>query len=396
MPRRTLPPLEPQTIDPLFNDWGKSRRLGVRTARNRALAIGLLAITSVVVIAFFEGELIGQLELPSAVSVIAGRTEFAGVVELPLLHDPVGIVLVVVAFITPLFCAEQVVAMQLYVRKNVANGGVQYLTENQRQDVYEAIGKANQRFRLIGGWWSSLATATLSAGVTVLIMYAARTDGIYSAWNTTDVSNQVWSRAVYDNWWANRSVSQPLWCSQAIAGMYMTYYLVKQLLLGFVFALFARRAALSGFGVTQRPLHNIDGYWGLRWLRRFMQWTYVSTFCHLILAMGIFLVWLPVGPGSFLEITAVIAAAITVVVYPSSIAYNSSVLGKTQASRAILTTERPLDVRNGRTIDADAAVAALWERPHLPFKVRNTVTAALVYVVAPLGLLLLSNLIGAG
>jgi hypothetical protein len=111
-------------------------------------------------------------------------------------------------------------------------------------------------------------------------------------------------------------------------GGYFFYFLTKQLTMGFIFAVYSRRVVQLGFGVSPNMAANMDGYWGLRYLRHFIQTTYGSTLGHFIMVVGILACWLPFGGFGILMVTLVMIINALVVIYPSIIASTGTVMEK--------------------------------------------------------------------
>ena len=187
------------------------------------------------------------------------------------------------------------------------------------------------------------------------------------------------AKSVLGGWWANPSTHGWGFAILIGIGTYLWYFVLKQWAMGFVFLTFVRRTFAAGFGVVEDMELNSDGHYGLRYLRRFMQWTYISTVSHLLVYGLVFWLWfqiggLSIGVGLLLSIIALL-----IVVLPSSSAYN----GVIRSRRAYIS-------KNRSTMTPDV-VEALWKRPVLPFRIRDSVFALAIYLLFPLTLSLLSQ-----
>lgn len=172
-----------------------------------------------------------------------------------------------------------------------------------------------------------------------------------------------------------------------LVGGYFFYFLSKQLRMGLVFALYARRVMSLDFGVSPDMRTNTDGYWGLRLLRHFMQTTYSSTLGHFIMVLGILLFWLPLGGFTILIGLVVMVINASVVIYPSVIASAGSVQEKKKYVAFV--------ARSGRSrADREAMIDKVWATPNLPFHLRSTFTAAILYLLIPLLLAVVPAVLG--
>lgn len=357
--------------------------------RASLVAAGLIALT--LAVGGADRVLVGSSSKPSVMSVVLGHHLRDGEsLELPLLHDPAGIVFLLVSFLTPLFCALQVTSIRQFNPANEHNYLLMFHTLTKRAELEQLVVRANNAFQYIGSKRLSAALLALASGIT----YGVNTQfshGLYRSWNNTNLSSRKWSEQIYGAWWANSE--RHTLCAALLfgTGTFFLYFLFKQLAMGFVFADYARGAATHGFGVTPCLSHNPDGFYGLRPLRRFMQWTYGSTVAHFITTLAMFVLWLPLGQVTVIVICLVAAANIATVVYPSMLAYRHSITIKDEyAAKLLAESGRPQRPPAAVRAEIDAA----WAQPALPFRTRSTFGALALYLFAPLILLLVQASLG--
>lgn len=351
--------------------------------RATLLTVGLLGLFAVFALAAGFGQLEVPYHVPAAIQLIARPPKTLDRVGLALWQDPEGIVLLLVAFATPLFCAEQVNGIKQYVPLNVRN-----LAERAVRlpvdDLNRSIERTNLRFKRLGSRrWSAyylLGAAAFSAALYILVC----SKGLLESWNRSATSSTLWRRRVYDGWWANWHHEPLLALTLWAVLTYGAYFLAKQVTMGVIFALFVRTAARWELGVTPDLLFNTDGWWGMRPVRRFMQWTYGSTLSHLLLTIGFWLFWLPISAWSILAVVVVVLFDGILVIYPSALAYHAAVAAKTMYVKDIMAGDDPLEVRQ-------KAIDDVWARPNLPFRAGSALTAVSVYLLVPLILAIISR-----
>ncbi len=351
----------------------------------RFVLIGLGATLAMLGMSSSVNALIGRPGTPSAIGLLFNRQHFVGAVDLSFLQDPVALMITAACFATPVFCLEQVAAISDFVGMNEVN--IAYRAAHlQVDDINRAIALANRRFRAIGSYPVSIVLFAV-CGLSAHYLYDTLAKrGLLASWNPTELSNQQWRTMVYAGWWANRTTHPVLYLFLWLAGTYLFYFVAKQLAMGLAFADFARSTMALQFGVAPNLIYNSDGYWGLRSLRRFMQWTYGSALIHFTVTLCTFIVWLPFNQTTVFLVTGVVLANVAVVIYPSSIAYHSAVREK----------QRYLD--HALTITPDTSAVEkladkIWERPNLPFRARSTFSAVAIYLLAPIILAIVSSLI---
>lgn len=386
---KPLTPLRPELIGGLF---GREPSLLMKTplrrldTRARFLLIATVSAFTLLALAGIQDVLINVTGFPAALGLIGSLPPSPRQVGLALLQDPVAIVVVIVALVTPFFCSHQVRSIQNFVQMNrqnmLANRGAAPTAEVQR-----LVDRTNRRFRRLGTRSTSVAIGVGSGTVAAVIYYFVSENGLLRSWiSGTPPVSKDWSRRVYEGWWANWNSHVVLALTLCAIATYLFYFLTKQIIMGVIFMTFARSAARRGFGVTPNLQFNIDGYWGLRSLRRFMQWTYGSTVSHLFATLGVFIVWLPFSQWAIFVVVSVMVVNFAVVLYPSSIAYKSAVVAKRSFAEQIAAGDKTHD-------EKEALITKLWESPILPFRLRSTLTAVSIYLLAPLALVVVSSIL---
>jgi hypothetical protein len=385
--------LAPESIGGLFGRSGsliERSYLGRLGTRARLLTIGLTSLLAVLLIASGQGVLVRSNGIASAWNLIVRSPKAVGRVSMPLSEDPVALIVLVVALLTPIFCAAQVDAIQDYMPMNEANldTRIEPVAPGAVDDINGCVARANVRFSRLGTRWVSLLLLALAGLASCLIYALLMTKGLLGSWNSTSITTTVWSERIYEGWWANWHrhllLAVALWCF----GVYLFYFLAKQLIVGVIFASLAHSAWRLKIGIVPNMRTNIDGYWGLRPLRRFMQWTYVSTLSHLLATLGVFVVWLPFTQWTVMLVLAVMLTNAFVVFYPSWLAYDSTVEAKIRYARELDKSNKyPSEEKEKR-------INLVWETPNLPFHTKGTSTAAAAYFLLPLVLLFFSALLG--
>ena len=287
---------------------------------------------------------------------------------------------------TPIFCAEQVKGIQKLNAANQQNIAYRAHLLNVAA-INEHVSRANAQFRWWGGRKFSAALVLVSLGLSFGIDYLLRRWGLLESWNYTHLHDNYWRREVYHGWWANPSTHTAMSVVFLFLGGYFFYFLTKQLAIGFILVTYARRILQFDFGTTPNMAANMDGYWGLRYLRHLMQATYGSTLGHLIMVVGILAFWLPFGGFGILMVTLVMIINASVVIYPSIIASAGAVMEKKSYVAHVVASRRPKAER-------DTMIDKVWSTPNLPFHLRSTLTAGTLYLLIPLLLALVSTLLG--
>jgi hypothetical protein len=299
-----------------------------------------------------------------------------------------------VTLLTPFFCSQQVVAIGQFVQMNEANLEPA-LSAAQGATVDTLVQTANQRFARVGRRDFSIVLALVAAAATVALYRLLETRGLMLSWNATSLPADEWRSRVFDGWWANERHHPALAAALVALGTYMLYFLVKQLLMGGIFAAFAHTAAKVPFGVTPNMRYNTDGYRGLRSLRRFMLWTYGSSLAHFASVLAVFVVWLPFSQWTFFAVIAIMALNVLVVVYPSGIAHNSALSAKIRFANYLVEQDNQA-VAAGQPASRDEQVESVWSTSALPFRTRSTLTALTIYLLVPLLLAGVSALLKTG
>ena len=348
------------------------------TAKTKFLLISLASSVTLLGLAEAGGVLVSPAGADRQWALnyqFSGDTEPSSV-SLSLLQDPAGLIVLAVVFVTPVFCCQQVRAIADFVPMNERNGGAAQLSATQVKRLNLLIARTNRWFGALGRRdVSSVILVAMAIGAASLYTFV-NTHGLMETWNRTDLPDSVWRSEVYAGWWANQHTHPELALALCAAGTYAFYFLTKQLIMGVVFAVFLKRSAALGFGVTPNMAFDSDGFWGLRTLRQFMLWTYGSALAHMVGLLVLFMVWLPAAPWMLFLIVGVMVLDTLVIVYPSSIGYHSALAVKQAYVRSLYESNRVPD-------DRDAAIAQVWSASVLPVATRRAMTGLTLYLLVP-------------
>ncbi|MEV7346161.1 hypothetical protein [Streptomyces sp. NPDC093544] len=306
--------------------------------------------------------------------LFSDNAELSGV-SLSLLQDPAGLIVLVVVFITPVFCCQQVQAIADFVQMNERNGGAEGLSLEQILQLNRLANRTNKWFAALGRRdISAVIMVAMAISTTSLYSYV-NTHGLMETWNPTGLPGPVWRSEVYAGWWANRHTHPELALALCTVGTYAFYFLAKQLVMGVVFTVYLYRSEAVDFGVTPNMKFDSDGFQGLRPLRQFMLWTYGSALAHLVGLLVLFMVWLPARSWMVFIVLAVMVVDMLVIVYPSSIGYHSALAVKQRHVKSLYQS-LPDDKR-------DPAIAQVWAVPVLPVTTRKAMTGITLYLLVP-------------
>ena len=380
-----IDPLMPQSIAGIFGREKSvsSRFLPNHSAKFRIFSYSIPVFALILVAASIDGVMLGPNYVLAAFGFSTGSYKGQATVYLPLLLDPVAIVLIVTILMTPVCCAQQVRGIKNLNSMIESNIGYRMQGINVPA-VNKQVAKANHRFDLVGRRTSSLVFFAVSLLISINFYGYISRDGVLESWNPTHLSNSRWQRLVFRGWWAN-SNSHLLFAVLLVCGAcYYLYFLLKQLFMGAIFAVYGRAALHLEFGASPNLHVNTDGYHGLRSLRHFMQWTYVATFLGYILTISVFTVWLPFDQVAVYLIGLVVGLNVLTVLYPSSIAVSGNIQGKRYfVAHLVDSADRGSD-------ELHTKIERAWSIPILPFRIRSTVTAVILYLLFPALLLLVS------
>lgn len=395
---RELTPLQPYRIGRLFGRRGTAdKQLSEPepppTLKTAFLLIGAAAVAFICVVAAVQRALAPRAG-PSSLAVVITAPKIVNQVQTPLSQDPVAIVLIIVALLTPLFCAYQVDAIKGVVQMNEENylarpPGLQQEGDVPIEELNKAAKRANEWLERVGSRAGSLLCLLLS-GVFAYLAYngvVAGGFGLLRSWNATATSGERWGKMVYAGWWANPSHHLILAIALCVFGAYLFYFLMKQIALGMIFSGYAAKATRVNFGVIPNVEYNSDGLWGLRRLRNFMVWTYASTTAHFFATLGVFVVWLPFSQWTVGLAALVMVINCAVVFRPSLLAYRSVLYSKVSYVKRISASECLTSEEKQKYYDR------IWNNPNLPFRTQSAVTAVTVYFLLPLALAVTSSLI---
>jgi hypothetical protein len=350
-------------------------------------AIGLLGVTTAIVVASFAAILLSGPGATSALGMVIFQRQSAGTITWGLLEDPVGLISLIVTLATPFFCARQVLSIKTFVQANQENATYRLdpIGKGSAKRLEKHAKRANKLFRLIGAPLPSLGVLGLAI-VLAILLYSRISDGLLKSWNFTTTDPDRWSRRVFEGWWANWDNHRLLAIILIGAGAYMFYFVIKQILMGGVFAYYSYVAMQEGLCVVPNLLINTDGRWGLRHVRSFLFWTYFSTLADFVMTLGVLTVWLHFGPWTTPVVLLVMTINCIVVLFPTSVGYTSVRREKDKFVGKML--KRVED-----SPERDALIERIWSLPNLTFRLRNTITAATLYFLIPLALLLVSAIL---
>jgi hypothetical protein len=383
----TLTRLDATAIGRAFTTSGSVGHPPIRPVA-RFVTIGVCALLLTLVLATLEHVLVGPAgHRPSISVLIDGPRTPALPLSFALLGDPVGLAVLVVTLATPIFCAVQAEAIGDLVPMIASNSTTSGAPVQGIEQINAVIGTANQRFRWIGSPFASVGVLLVAALSALALFHQLTHTGLLANWNATQLSNTRWRQEVYNGWWANPNHHLTMAIALCVLGTYMFYFLEKQLLMGLVFAAFGRAAMQAGLKITPNLRYNSDGYHGLRALRRFMRWTYGSSVVHFALLLGVFFVWLPVTPATYLFFVVVLLTNATVVIYPSVIAQRTAVAAKTEYAK------RVYRLRGESRLSRQAQIDQVWSTPSFPFRTRSSLTALTIYLVLPMILAIVSSVL---
>jgi hypothetical protein len=381
--------LRPELIGTLFGRLpGRILPPSIRQIRPRTrfILFALVAIPTFLVMVGLQHRLVGSAGSTVAWSVMKSPTARLGRVSFPLYADPAGVIEALVALATPVFCARQVELAGQFVAINERNSRYRIL-DLRVNDINGIVDRANRHFSRIGDVGVSalilIGSILTSVGLYVLLWRY----GLLRSWNPTNADAREWGAAVLHGWWAN--ISTDRWTALALIsfGAYLMYFVLKQVLMGLVFAQFSRDALKLDFGVAPNLAQNTDGYWGLRPFRQLIAWTYVVTLAHFSATTAFFIVWLPVTEWTVILVGGLMICQGLVVFNPSWVAMSSAVQEKERYIRYLNSIEMDRQERE-RVVDR------IWSTPNLPFRLRNTLTAVALYVFTPIAVAIVSSLLG--
>lgn len=380
--------LAPQHVSGLLS--GRStilRRLALDrlTPAQRVAGLSLAYILLLIVVTSIEDTLFPHGANALGVALLNHPWSPTQMLSFSLLEDPVSILAITAAFLTPFICLRQAEAMAEMIAVHRENIHYRIADFNWRP-VHDVTERANRRFGSIGTRLGSLVCLAVAASLVLPLLNLVRTQGLLYNFRPEAITQSQWHEVVLGGWWSNSLGSHPLSALMIdLAGVVLYYFVVKQLALGLVFVNWIKGITAAGFGTFENLAFNSDGYWGMRVIRRLFQWTYASALLHLGLSLLVIALWLPLRP-----VTVVVALIITVadalfVVYPTMTTLRGVALERRMYVQHLRTK------RNG---DKEKAIEAVWKRPMLPFRLRASVSAALVYFLLPTAVVILGSRLG--
>lgn len=387
--------LRAEAIGRVFRASG-SEAVWWRSPYGRLSLVALVSSVGILALAWVEKSLSDTPGRPSGLVVaVRGSEHVSSSPTLSLLEDWVALVVIVVALATPFYVQGQIDCMRDYGSALSRNGafttfdGVLLRRELNRYN--EHVDDANEALKMIGRRSVSLVVAGLAISIPVVLYGIIHRHGLLSSLTPANLDEATWSSGVYSGWWANWDYHPATAVAIISIVAYGLYFLAKQLLLGAVFARFAIITYREGIGVTPQLAYNSDGYFGLRFARRFVEITYLSAISHAAMYLGVFFVWLPVRPMTGVGVAMFVALSIGVVITPTVIAQR----GVIQAKQSYVNDLYRLATERGRsTEDYDrimSRIDELWRRPNLPFRVRESFVAIVTSLIVPVALAFLTR-----
>lgn len=382
-----IEPLRPEAMAGTYGRQGSlvARLVPKLAVKTRIVVVMLAFVAFVLVWCAIDGTLLPTADRPWALGLYPAPQDVERV-SLPILIDPVGLLLLVAAVAAPFFCYKQVDAIRAFNPMNERNMAYR-LHSLDLAAINGYADRANRLFTLVGSRWVSAGIFVVSA-VSVVLLYAeVNRNGVLTDWNPSNLSTTEWRTMVRDGWWAN-------WADHTVGalaliglGIYLLYFAFKQLAMGAIFAYFVSRSLKKRYGVAPDLTANLDGYHGLRPLRYFMQWTYVATLTDFVTVLGLVLVWLPFNQLSVFLTLAVMTTNVFFVLYPTVKAVGGSIVEK-KAFVAHIQSQPGLTAEQKK-----AEIDRVWTVPHLPFRLRSTLSVLTVYLLLPVILALVSTIL---
>lgn len=350
----------------------------------RLAGSGLLFVVILVTVTAIDGTLLPIDATAVEVALSKGRFTIPGTLNFPMLHDITGLAAMIGAFITPYIVYRQIEVMEALVTVHGSN-------INHRQplidwaDIEEASARANEGFRRIGSAAVSWTILAIAGWLSFLLLRYVQAHGPLTAVRPAGVNPDVWYLAVHGGWWANARVHPSGALLLFVAGVILFYYLVKQLLMGLVFTNWVKQITAADFGVFPNLNLNNDGYWGMRNMRSLFQWTYASALLNLSLSLLVAALWLPVGVFTVSISVFIIAADGLFIVFPT-LATLRAVVAERKAYVAHLWEG------SGQAVSRE--IDEIWQRPMLPFRLRESFAAVSVYFLMPTAAAILGSHFG--
>ena len=378
--------LQPALIGGLYGRPGSviSKFLPNQPGKVRIIVLSGPFLVAMIVLAYANGVVAGPDHVLAAFGLNTLTHARPIHVDLPLLCDPIALIVLIASLTTPVCCAEQVAAIELIIPMIVKS--ITYrLHSLDLVGINETVRKTNKAFAVIGLKSISFVIFLISFFESFELYGYIERNGLLSSWNPSKLANNVWRKEVYEGWWANADSHFILAALLVILSTYYLYHLTKQLALGAIFAAFGGSALSQGFGTAPNLRVNTDGYYGMRSLRYFMQWTYATTLLGYVLAIGVFAVWLPFNQVAVIVIGVVVVLNIITVVYPTTLVNSGVLLEKQRYIDHIVENSDLSGVALSETVER------VWKVPTLPFRVRGTLSAVTLYLLIPTALAIVSS-----
>jgi len=384
-----LDSLSPENIGGLYGRSGSlTKRLFLRRLGRKGWILLYSTVLFIVLLIWAARShvLLGTGDAPWAFSLYAKAPSVPDKVHLAMLFDPVALLVLFITFATPFFCVQQVIAISAFNSMNEAN--IRHRRASLKiAELNALVRKVNKAFFIIGTRTMSIVILLLSFLGSYELNYFIRKNGVLQSWNPSRLPDAKWRSIVYDGWWANAESHIGFAVALVIFGTYLLYHVAKQLAMGLIFSIYARRALDKGFGVAPNLSVNIDGYYGLRKLRYFMQWTYVATLLDFFTMLGIIAVWLPFDQFTIFMILLIMATNVLTVLYPTTVAIGGSILEKTSYVKYLT------GLNHNSRKERDELVEKSWTVANLPFRLRSTLTGVTLYFLVPVVLAIVAALL---
>ncbi len=386
--------LEPRAIAALFGRPSRVLqflRLDGLTPVQRICVLATSYLFLLIVGTSVENTVFGQGSTAIGVALRHDPWKAGQSLAFPLVADPVSLLAVLAALLTPLILFGQVDAIEELVPVHQEN--IEYRTKDvDWSGVDRATARANKQFAAIGTWWGSLACLAVAMSLVLPLLALARAKGPLGQFQPDHVSPGRWHEAVNDAWWANSFSSHPLgYLLLDAAGVLLYYTVVKQLAMGAVVTDWLAASGKASFGRFPNLAFNSDGYWGMGVVRRLFQWTYASAVLHLILSLLVITLWLPVGRATLIVAAVIVVGDGLFVMYPTILTLREVAIER----RAYVAYLRAQYLSGGSgDRDPSEAIEQVWQRPMLPFRLRSSASAVILYLLIPTAVAVISDRLG--
>jgi hypothetical protein len=387
--------LLPETSDPIIRLI--SERKGRESARGSASGFWFLLGLSVFLALSVWTILVGQAikSGPWVMGVVFSHEKVPVHPELAFFEDPFGLFVVLISLAAPYFYAHQCELIGKFVPDCIGNGALDLMSvptfdgENLskteiRRRLRRELAWANRRFQALGSRVVSMVVGVIAVIIGFLVTWLLYTSGIFSSQLLVSQSKvhrtqPLMPHLFYDTWWARITEPDGLGAAFSLLICVMTYFVLKQVSMGVVFVLFLKRARSIRFNMTPRMLTNTDGAHGLRNVRRLGSITFFATMFNVLAVAFTFTFVLPVSRYSAIPYLAVIVVPLLILLYPVLLASRGGFDSKVRWIR-----------KNEDRLPREA-LSSVWDWNNVPFRVSDVISALLIYLILPAGLLILGT-----